>query len=214
MSYIMHMHTLLSLLYFSALVALLGFVETEAKLCDELPKVSDKMFLHANLVSLFKSPKQFYYLMNKFIRSCDLHYIDLNKVNSPEAGNALWIAYVGDSLNRELFHGAAQRFGGYMAMDEEELVQNLLPKHLGPSTEENVNAVHNTYHQQKLLCCRSNYLQPGLGHPEGSDSCIFALSKDAAAGNEEAQEKYKMYLFDSMADYIEDFVVPLYTGQW
>jgi hypothetical protein len=198
--------------YLSLFILALTLGIAHGRPCTELPMITDKLFLHLNLVDLFKNPKRFYSFVDKFLGKCYMHYIDLSTVEAVNEDQPLWIAYIGDSLNRELFHGAAQRFGGYMAVSEAELVENLLPKHLGPPTEDVINTVHNTYHQEKLLCCRSNYVQPGSGHPEGSDSCIFALGKGAAEGNEEALEKYKMYLFDNMAEYIQDFVVPLYAG--
>jgi hypothetical protein len=63
------------------------------------------------------------------------------------------------------------------------------------------------------MCCRANYVQPGVGHLDGSDSCVFALNVDAARDNPESLRKNKMYLFDNMAEYIRDFVSPLYLGK-
>lgn len=48
---------------------------------------------------------------------------------------------------------------------------------------------------------------------QGVDSCIFALDSEAAKGNSVSEARYKMFLFDDMAEYIANFVSPLYLGR-
>lgn len=136
--------------------------------CQELPDVKDWKFLKENLVTLYQDPENFYEALRESIKACDdLHFIDMYTVNSPEKGKNLWISYVGDSLVREAMHGAIQRFGGYRAVAKEELLETLLPKHLGPMSPDDVNTEFKTYHQQQLMCCKGfDFIQPGVGHAE------------------------------------------------
>ena len=75
------------------------------------------------------------------------------------------------------------------------------------------STAHCIYHTQQLLCCKGLHFPKGKGNLPGTDSCVFALHSNSAIDNEKAQSKYKMYLFDDMATYIEDFISPLYSGK-
>ena len=130
---------------------------------------------------------------------------------------SLWITYVGDSVVRDLFHAGAQRFGGYHAFlkSEQTTYDTLKPMHLGPVNEDAVNTYHNTYHTQQLMCCKGLNFPVGKGNLPGSENtCVFALHSNSAKDNEESLKRYKLYLFDDMAEYIRDFIAPLFDNNY
>ena len=54
------------------------------------------------------------------VKQCNLRYIDLLKVEPYTNKSSLWISYIGDSLCREVFMGAVQRFTDYIPLNIEQ----------------------------------------------------------------------------------------------
>merc|ERR1719247_433609 len=99
------------------------------------------------------------------MKTCHLHNVDLKSIMPRESLSYVWIAYVGDSLARELFMGAVQRFTDYKPTwkgwdpDREWERQPLLVKHLGPSSDAE-EIKHSGY------------------SVNDQESCLFALHED------------------------------------
>ena len=80
--------------------------------CKTIPESTDKKFMSYTLVDLYRDPKTYY--ASDLPQQCNMKYIDLITIVPADAKKeTLWISYLGDSLARDLFHAAAQRFGGY-----------------------------------------------------------------------------------------------------
>ena len=206
--------------------------EDVAKPCTNLTHM-DSRFMYKNLVHLHKYSKS--YFSNPVVRDCNINFIDLAKVEPPpttsssdgattEDRSYVWISYAGDSLSRELFVGAVQRFTGYTARtlpDDFDMQRftPLLGGHMGPDREADIGQYKMTYHQPKLVCCRlPNENQKSLNHKNLTDPCLFALGADAVdrISNNALKifRKYRFYLFDNVTTYIRDVVDPLFMGQF
>ena len=101
--------------------------------CTTIPESSDKKFMSYTLVDLYRDPKTFY--ASDLPQKCNMKYIDLlTVVPADRQKDTLWISYLGDSLARDLFHAAAQRFGGYhpFLKAEETTFDAVMGNHLGP----------------------------------------------------------------------------------
>ena len=65
----------------------------------------DAWFAQQTLVDLYQKPSKFYGY--KGVKNCNLKYIDFFDVEP--IGDYLWIAYMGDSVLKEVFSSVAQR---------------------------------------------------------------------------------------------------------
>ena len=182
----------------------------------------DPNTLTLNQVNLYENPDNFF--SSTMMKTCHLHNVDLKSIMPRESLSYVWIAYVGDSLARELFMGAVQRFTDYRPTwkgwdpDREWERQPLLGKHLGPSSDAEVSNYTNTYHKAKLVCCRLPYSEE-IKHSGDSvndqESCLFALHEDTVFFEDkeymaEKIERLKLYLFKDITLYINVFVSPLF----
>lgn len=101
--------------------------------CKTIPESTDREFMSYTLVDLYRDPKTYY--ASDLPRKCNMKYIDLlTIVPADPKKETLWISYLGDSLARDLFHAAAQRFGGYhpFLKAEETTFDAVMANHLGP----------------------------------------------------------------------------------
>lgn len=101
--------------------------------CKTIPESTDKKFMSYTLVDLYRDPKTYY--ASDLPQQCNMKYIDLITIVPADAKKeTLWISYLGDSLARDLFHAAAQRFGGYhpFLKAEETTFDAVMANHLGP----------------------------------------------------------------------------------
>ena len=186
----------------------------------------DAKTLVLNQVNLYENPDNFF--ASDMMRSCHLHNVDLKTIMPRKTHSYVWIAYVGDSLARELFMGAVQRFTDYKPTwkgwdpDREWERQPLLGKHLGPSSDAEVSNYTNTYHKAKLVCCRLPFSEEikQIGYSvNDQESCLFALHEDTVFFEDknymaEKIERLKLYLFKDINMYINDFVSPLFFGKF
>lgn len=188
--------------------------------------VYDSKTLILNQVNLYEDPNNFF--SSTMMRTCHLHDVDLKSIMPRKLHSYVWIAFVGDSLARELFMGAVQRFTDYKPTwkgwdpDREWERQPLLGKHLGPSSDAEVSNYTNTYHKAKLVCCKLPYSEE-IKHSGYSvndqESCLFALHEDTVFFEDkqymaEKIERLKLYLFKDVNEYINDFVSPLFFGKF
>ena len=186
----------------------------------------DPKTLILNQVNLYENPDNFF--SSTMMRTCHLHNIDFKSIMPRKLHSYVWIAYAGDSLARELFMGAVQRFTDYKPTwkgwdpDREWERQPLLGKHLGPSSDAEVSNYTNTYHKAKLVCCKLPYSEE-IKHSGYSvndqESCLFALHQDTVFFEDkqymaEKIERLKLYLFEDINEYINDFVSPLFFGKF
>ena len=183
----------------------------------------DPNVITLNQVSVYENTSHFfnYHMM----RQCHLKYVDLSTIMPRHSHSFVWISYVGDSLARELFMGAVQRFTNYKPTwhgwdpEREWEKSPLLGAHSGPSMEAEISNYTNTYHKSKLVCCRLPYSESikrsGYSVHEDKDPCLFALHTDALFEEEKEKfERYKSYLFTNMSEYISTYVSPLYFGKF
>ena len=207
-------------------------VDDVAKPCTNLTNMNSQ-FMYKNLVHLHKYSKT--YFSNPVVKKCNINFIDLAKIEPPpsaslpidapfEERSYVWISYAGDSLSRELFVGAAQRFTGYTArnLPEDFDMQRFTPllgAHMGPDREADIGQYKMTYHQPKLVCCRlPNENQKILNQKNLTDPCLFAIGADSvdriSKNALKIFRKYRFYLFNNVTTYIPDVVDPLFMGQF
>ena len=67
-------------------------------------------------------------------------------------------------------------------------------------------------HQDHLVCCRANFWSKGKGSSDTGD-CIYAVNKGSVL-DRRILEKHKFYVFDDIPSYIQNFVSPLFLGQF
>ena len=203
-----------------------------AKPCTNLTQMDSK-FMYKNLVHLHKYSKS--YFSNPVVRECNINFIDLARIEPPQLSSSskaapaedrsyIWISYAGDSLSRELFVGAVQRFTGYAAraLPEDFDMQRFTPLlggHMGPDREADIGQYKMTYHQPKLVCCKlPNENQKIINHKNLTDPCLFALGADSvdriSKNALKIFRKYRFYLFNNVTTYIRDVVDPLFMGQF
>ena len=206
-----------------------------AKPCTNLTHMDSK-FMYKNLVHLHKYSKS--YFSNPVVKECNINFIDLAKIEPPlgtsssskaaevegTSSQYVWISYAGDSLARELFVGAVQRFTGYTARnlpDDFDMQQftPLLGAHMGPDREADVGPYKKAYHQPKLVCCRlPNENQRGINQKNLTDPCLFAMGADSVERMSKNAlyifRRYRFYLFNNVTTYIRDVVDPLFMGQF
>lgn len=157
------------------------------------------------------------------IKSCHLRYIDFKHIEPHPPHSNLWIAYVGDSLVRELFMGAAVRFTDfipYSAAEYKEDFVNKLPflgAHLGPIYDAEIGLRMETYHHTKLVCCDlPNPELENMNRKNLSSSCIYAMDRDSISKTNKNYllKKFKLFLFDNITSYIDDFISALFIGRY
>jgi len=190
--------------------------------CVNLSVLDGPEFFYKNQHHLFRYTKS-YFERSKMIQNCHLKYIDISKVEPHPPSEHVWIAYVGDSLARELFMGSAIRFTDFIPFSTQELRDDLIEKqpflggHLGPVYDADIGLRMETYHQTKLVCCSlNNEVQEALNRKNISSSCIYAMDRDSVskARGSIILRKFRMYLFDNVTDYIENFISPLFIGSY
>ena len=101
--------------------------------CKTIPESSDRKFMSYTLVDLYRDPRTYY--ASDLPQKCNMKFIDLFAIEPADPKkDTLWISYLGDSLARDLFHAAAQRFGGYhpFLKAEETTFDAVMANHLGP----------------------------------------------------------------------------------
>jgi len=160
------------------------------------------------------------------VSRCGLRYIDFFSIQPPVGRQSLLVAYMGDSVAKELFVATAQRFTGYTPDDMSEVAMTLKGAHLGPAEANSIPEVA-TYdytraraysqarfeiHDQYLLCCRANFKPLGSKHVDDGD-CILAL-KHTPLMVKSSAARHRQFLFEHMPTYIRDFVSPFFLGQF
>jgi hypothetical protein len=196
--------------------------------CNTLPcthfEETDRAFRQSTLVDLYLKPSTFFNAEG--VKRCGLQYIDFFNIQPPLGKKNLFVAYLGDSLAKELFVATAQRFSGYIPDDISEVALTLKGAHLGPAEPSAIpetaaydytKAPPNSkarfeIHEQYLLCCRANFHPIGLRQKDDGD-CILALKRTPIM-DDQAASHHHLYIFDHMSNYIRDFVSPLFLDQF
>jgi hypothetical protein len=183
----------------------------------------DTWFKQTTLIDLYKKSSEFFKINS--VRKCGLHYIDFFDIQPPEGKENVWITYMGDSVMKELFIAAGVRFSGYEPLDLKEVNMDLTGVHLGPPEITSISEVRmistdihehgeSRYekHPQYLLCCRANFRPSASGHVDDGD-CILAVKRTPKHTEDDA-EKHKMFVFDDIQTYVNDFVKPLFLNRF
>ena len=145
---------------FKELYYLVNTLDQIEQPCSDLTENQGKNFFYKNQKHLYLYPKSKYinlhinhsaeslrslfflkpifnqgYFADPMVKQCKLRYIDLLKVEPYTNKSSLWISYMGDSLCREVFMGAVQRFTDYIPLniehwssDESEVKQIILSR--------------------------------------------------------------------------------------
>lgn len=132
----------------------------------------------------------------------------------------VWVSYLGDSLVRELFMGAAQRFTYFVPNGDwvrDLLDTPLLGPHLGPDNDKELGTYIQTYHKSKLVCCGLPKTGAAVDKKENAamrhETCLFAVHKSELY-SEEQQETFKSFSFTNINEYLTNFVSPLFLGRF
>ena len=118
-----------------------------------------------------------------------------------------------------------KRFTGYEPAFMDELKLSFSNSHLGPrdgqevlgqvssaESKESMRVKVRNAHQDHLVCCRANFWTKGKGSSDTGD-CIYAVNR-ASVLDRNVLEKHKFYVFDDIPTYIQNFVSPLFLGQF
>lgn len=144
----------------------------------------DMELLKSNMYELFHNPGQFY--SSQMLLECNLAFVDPRNIRVPRDKKYVWISFMGDSLMRTLWASAVERFSGG-AYDTNWLLRvssertragpkhvsmMLLGNHLGPWGDEAYGDIQLTYHQSKVLCCKTS---EKYHTNNDSNRCIYAI---------------------------------------
>ena len=147
---------------------------------------------------------------SSMLRECNLNFIDLRKITPPAGVPFVWISFVGDSLMRELWLGAIERFSGYVPDGDWFRTIPLLGNHLGPVEDKDIGTFDATYHSSKLLCCHTSVLgddAPGSNDPS---RCIYAIQHLESSDPKvrEALRRHADFVFHDINEYIDQKILP------
>lgn len=176
----------------------------------------DSDFFHTGSDLLFSDPVAFY--KNGVPQKCGLHYIDPLFIGPAEGKKNVWITYMGDSMNRNLFYELAPRFSNYIPKENEDFVKSiqhtypLLGPHDGPPSDATLGGKLATFHNHKLLCCQN--IDDRSRKVDANYNCMYALQdrSDAFKGSfdKDGQKGFGYYLFEDIADFVERKVAAKY----
>jgi hypothetical protein len=178
-------------------------------------------------VDLYLDSKSFF--SAKGVKQCGLFFIDFFNIQPPDDKRNVWISYLGDSVLKELFIAASQRFSGYEPDDMSEVGISVAAPHLGipdislisKSGSVDVDAVKMSLtgkrdryesHPQYLLCCKANFRPSAKNHEDDGD-CILA-AKRTPMQSADIVKRHWLYTFDNIQTYIEEFVSPLFVENY
>ena len=169
----------------------------------------DLTLLGKNQKDLYSDPISYY--KSPMLKKCNMKYVDMSRIRSHGKSPYLWIAYIGDSLSRELFVGAIQRISGFKPnlrgnWEDELKYSPPLGVHLGPIDDHDIGDFKLTYHKSKLLCCRR--YGDHKNHLNASEPCLFAIARDESYPPD-ILAKYHFYFYRDMATYIDSVVSPV-----
>ena len=157
----------------------LGIANSIVKPCDNMTSTTDESFLRANLYTMHSDIEEFF--RNDVTKDCNLHYIDIHKIQPRKGSRSTWITYLGDSIAHDLYLAAVQRLTGFdHSANPEEVTKGTLGGHLGPQTEERINKLRYVNNPEYLMCCRAWYRPIGDGDKGKTNECLFAGAKKMA----------------------------------
>lgn len=178
------------------------------------------LFRQYTLVDLYQHPDLF--MNTKGANKCGLKYIDLFKIQPATGKQNLFIIFLGDSVLKELWVAASQRFTGYIPDDRTEVQMSIKGSHFGPVDFEDMKEVpkldmkgsfptveqgHGS-HDQYLVCCRAVY------HGDEDDGDCILAKRRTLDMDLETQSKHRLFLFDDMYSYIREFVASLFVDNF
>ena len=169
---------ILLLLSFYSLL-LVSKANSIVKPCDNMTSTNDESFLRANLYTMHNNLEEFF--KHDVTKDCNLHYIDIHKVQPRKGTKSTWILYLGDSIAHDLYVAAVQRLTGFdHSANQEEVTKGTLGGHLGPQTEERINKLRYVNNPEYLVCCRAWYRPVGDGDKGKTNECLFAGARKMA----------------------------------